>query len=87
LGARTEDILKLLTLTFVKRIAIAFLLATPVAYYLMQRWLESFVYRISLGIALFVSAAAMVFVVAVITLSFQTLKAAFTNPVEELKNE
>lgn len=87
LGARTEDILKLLTLTFVKRIAIAFILAAPVAYYLMQRWLENFVYKISLSAMLFVVTAALVLVIAVITLSFQTMKAAFTNPVEELKNE
>ena len=87
LGARTEDILKLLTLTFVKRIAIAFILAAPVAYYLMQRWLENFFYKISLSAMLFVVTAALVLVVAVITLSFQTMKAAFTNPVEELKNE
>jgi putative ABC transport system permease protein len=87
LGARTEDILQLLTVTFVTRIAAAFILAAPVAYYLMQGWLENFVYRISLSIMLFVITAALVLVIAIITLSFQTIKAALTNPVEELKSE
>ena len=87
LGARTEDILRLLTLTFVKRIVLAFVLATPVAYYLMQRWLENFVYKVPLNGMLFVITAGLVLVIAIITLSFQTIKAAMTNPVEELKNE
>jgi putative ABC transport system permease protein len=87
LGARAEDILRLLTLTFLKRITAAFTLAVPIAYYLMQRWLENFVYKISPGISLLVVTAALVMLMAIITLSFQTIKAALTNPVEEIKNE
>ena len=87
LGANARDIAQLLTTSFVKRIAVAFLIAAPISYYLMNDWLHQFVQRIALDVTTFALAAVMVTVVALATMSFQTLKAALHNPVDELKQE
>ncbi|HTF21830.1 MAG TPA: FtsX-like permease family protein, partial [Chryseolinea sp.] len=87
LGASARDIAQLLTVSFVKRIVIAFLLAAPISYYLMNEWLQRFARKIPLDTFTFVYAAAAVTVVALATMSVQTLRAAWRSPVEELKNE
>lgn len=87
LGATSIDILNLLTLTFTKRIAVAFIVAAPVGYYLMDRWLARFANRIELSAWIFVLSALIVVVVAFVTLSLQTVKAIMTNPVDEIRNE
>lgn len=87
LGATAIDVLNLLTLTFTKRILIAFLLAAPAGYYLMNEWLARFTNRIELSAWVFVIAGGVVVAVAFVTLSFQTIKATMTNPVDEIRNE
>ena len=87
MGANARDIVRLLTVSFVKRIVIAFLVAAPISYYLMNEWLHRFVRKIPMDGFTFVAAAAAVTVVALTTMSLQTLRAAWRNPVEELKNE
>lgn len=87
LGATAVDVLHLLTLTFTKRILIAFLLAAPVGYYLMNEWLARFANRIELSAWVFIIAGVGVIAVAFVTLSFQTIKATMTNPVDEIRSE
>jgi putative ABC transport system permease protein len=87
LGATSLDILNLLTLLFTKRIAIGFVFAAPIGYYLMSQWLARFASRIELDIWTFILSVILVGVVAVLTLSLQTVKATLANPVDSLKNE
>ena len=87
LGATALDILNLLTLTFTKRIILAFMIAAPVGYYLMDQWLTRFANKIELNIWIFGIAGLMVTLVAFMTLSLQTVRATMTNPVDEIKNE
>jgi putative ABC transport system permease protein len=87
LGATAVDVLNLLTLTFTKRILIAFLLAAPIGYYLMDEWLARFANRIELSGWVFMIAGGVVVAVAFATLSFQTIKATMTNPVDEIRSE
>jgi putative ABC transport system permease protein len=87
LGATAVDVLNLLTLTFTKRILIAFLLAAPVGYYLMDEWLARFANRIELNGWVFMISGGVVVAVAFATLSFQTIKATMTNPVDEIRSE
>ncbi|HNP19875.1 MAG TPA: FtsX-like permease family protein [Fulvivirga sp.] len=87
LGATVADILNLLTLTFVKRILIAFIIAAPIGYYLMNQWLTHFVNKIEINLWVFCLSGLIVALVAFVTLSLQTAKAAMTNPVDEIRNE
>ena len=87
LGATPLDILNLLTLTFTKRILLAFLIASPVGYYLMNEWLTRFANKIELNAWIFGIAGIMVTVIAFMTLSLQSIKATMTNPVDEIRNE
>jgi putative ABC transport system permease protein len=74
-------------LSFAKRVAVAFVIAVPVGYYLMNKWLSGFVKKIDLGPEIFIMSAIIMTIVSAITLSFQTLQAAFTNPVQEIRRE
>lgn len=87
LGASPSDILSLLTLTFMKRILLAFVIAAPVGFFLMDHWLTRFSNRIELGVWIFGIAGLIVAFVAFLTLSLQTVKAAMTNPVDEIRND
>ena len=87
LGATSIDILNLLTLTFTKRIIVAFIIAAPVGYYLMNQWLTRFANKIELNIWIFAISGLIVTLVAFVTLSLQTVKATMTNPVDEIRNE
>ncbi len=87
LGATPLDILNLLTLTFTKRIILAFIIAAPVGYYLMNEWLTRFANKIELSVWIFGIAGLMVTFIAFVTLSLQTVKATMTNPVDEIRNE
>jgi putative ABC transport system permease protein len=87
LGATATDILNLLTITFTKRIVLAFVISAPVGYYLMNRWLERFANKIELDIWIFGVSGLLVTLVAFVTLGFQTVKATMTNPVDEIRNE
>lgn len=87
LGAQARDIVGLLTLGFAKRIAVAFVVAAPISYYLMTEWLSHFVKKIPMDLFTLVAASLSVTVVALLTMSVQTVRSALRNPVEELKNE
>jgi putative ABC transport system permease protein len=87
LGASISKVMRLLSQEFVFLVLIANAIAWPVAYYAMSRWLQSFAYRISIGIGTFVLAATLAFIIAFLTVSFQTVKAALANPVDSLRYE
>jgi putative ABC transport system permease protein len=87
LGATGLDILNLLTLTFTKRIVLAFLIAAPVGYYLMNQWLTRFANKIEISAWIFCISGLMVIFIAFMTLSLQTVRATMTNPVDEIRNE
>jgi putative ABC transport system permease protein len=86
-GATNYNIVYLLTKDFIKVVLIANIVAWPLAYYLMNKWLQNFAYRIDIGWWVFVLAGGIAFVIALITVSIQSIKAATANPVESLKYE
>jgi putative ABC transport system permease protein len=87
LGASVARIIKLLSGDFLKLVIIAFVIAAPVSWFVMNKWLQNFAYRISIGPGIFVSAAAIAIVIALATVSFQAIKAAIANPVKSLRTE
>ena len=87
LGASTGNIIVWLSRDFTKWVLVANGLAWPIAFLLMNKWLQNFAYRIPLGLGVFALSAAFALVLAVITVIFQAAKAANSNPVEALKNE
>lgn len=87
LGAPLHSIVGLFTREFVALIAIAFLIAAPLGYFMMHKWLENFAYHINIGPAIFLVAIAASLLIAAVTTAHQTLKAALANPVKSLRNE
>lgn len=86
-GATVFEIVNMLNFKFIKWVAIAFVIATPVAYYAMSKWLENFAYKTELSWWIFALAGIMAFLIALITVSWQTFVAARRNPVESLRHE
>ena len=87
LGASVSGIVRLLSKDFVILIIIATLIAFPVAWWAMNKWLQDFVYRISIGWWVFIAAGLAALLIAFITISFQSIKAAVANPVKSLRTE
>jgi putative ABC transport system permease protein len=87
LGASVFSIVSLLSKDFISLVCIAFVIATPVALYFMNKWLENFAYRIQIGWVVFAIAGAVAILVALVTISFQAIKAAVSNPVKSLRTE
>lgn len=87
LGASVTSIVSLLSKEFVKLILIAFIVATPVGYYAMDRWLQSFEYKTALSVLPFVMAGGLSFAIAWVTIGFESVRAAIANPVDSLRNE
>jgi putative ABC transport system permease protein len=87
LGASISGIAVLLSREFTKWVAIASLIAWPIAYFAMNRWLQNFVYRTSIGWWTFILAGGLAWVIALITVSYQSMKAALANPVDSLRYE
>lgn len=87
LGASVSGVTSLLSRDFVRLVLIANILGWPVAYYFMQRWLEDFAYRIDIEWWVFVSAGIATLLIALVTVSIQTLRVALANPVEALRYE
>ncbi len=77
----------LLSKDFLKLVLIANLIAWPIAYYAMNQWLQSFAYRINLGISTFILSGLIALLIALLTVSYQAIKAARANPVEALRYE
>ncbi|MFV0590639.1 MAG: ABC transporter permease [Draconibacterium sp.] len=86
-GAKVTEILTMLNKDFVKWVAIAFVIATPIAYYAMHKWLENFAYKTTLSWWIFALAGLLALGIALLTVSFQSWKAATKNPVESLRYE
>jgi len=87
LGAGISNIVFMLSKDFVLLIIVAFLFASPIAWYFMDQWLQSFAYRINVSALVFVLAAIVAILIALITISFQSVKAAIANPVKSLRSE
>jgi len=87
LGAEVPSIVALLSKDFGRLIVLAFVVATPVAWWGMYTWLENFAYRTTISPWLFAAAAAIIGLAAALTTLFQSLKAAVANPVESLRSE
>ena len=86
-GATSAEIVEMLSKDFVKWVAISFVIACPIAYYAMHRWLENFAYKITLSWWIFALAGIAVLIVALLTVSLQTFRTARRNPVEALRYE
>jgi predicted permease len=87
LGASVSGIVVMLSKDFLKFVFIGFLIATPVTWYMTNRWLQNFADRVEVSVVVFLLAGLAVLLMAVATVSWQSLKAAFANPVDCLKNE
>ncbi len=87
LGATVASIVQLFTADFVKLVFIALLIASPLAWWLMNKWLTDFAFRIHISPWVFAIAGSASLAMAVITISFQTIKAAMSNPVKSLRTE
>ena len=86
-GARITEILSMLNKNFVMKVVIAFVFATPVAYYAMNKWLENFAYKTTLSWWIFALAGLLALGIALLTVSWQSWRAATRNPVEALRYE
>jgi len=87
LGASAANIVYLFSREFIILIAIAFVIATPIAWYYMHKWLQDYVYRISISWWIFVAGGLVAVFIALATISFQAIKAASANPVRSLRSE
>jgi putative ABC transport system permease protein len=87
LGASVASIVGLVSKDFVKLIVISFVIATPVSYLLIHKWLENFASRITIGWATYAVAGLAILVMALLTVSYQSIKAAMADPVKSLRSE
>lgn len=87
LGASVSGIIQLLAKDFIKLVFISILIATPIAWYVMNKWLQDFAYKINIGWTVFAIAGMLAILIAFITISFQSIKAAIANPVKSLRTE
>ena len=87
LGASISTIVFLISKEFLKWVLIANLIAWPIAYYFMNKWLENFAYRAEMNVWIFFLSAFIALLIALLTVSSQTIKAATANPVKSLRYE
>jgi len=87
LGPSVAGIARLLTIEFVKLVAIATVIGLPIAWMVMNKWLQSFAYRINIRWWVFVVAYFFAIFIALLTVSFQAIKAAIANPVKGLRTD
>jgi putative ABC transport system permease protein len=87
LGASVPRIVGMLSKDFIILVMIAFVVAIPLGYYGMSRWLENFAYKIELGYTVFIAAGVISFLIAWFTVGFESIRAAMGNPVKALRNE
>ena len=86
-GATIAEIISMFNKNFVILVGVAFVIATPLSWYAMHKWLESFAYKTALSWWIFVLAGLLVLVITLLTVSIQSWRAATRNPVESLRNE
>ena len=87
LGANVGQIIGLMSKEFLKLVLIAFIISVPLGWYCMNKWLDSFAYKINISLDVFLSAGSAAIIIALLTVSFESFKAASTNPVKALRNE
>ena len=87
LGASVSGVVYLFSKEFIILITIAFIIASPVAWYFMNQWLQDYVYRINISWWIFIVGGISAIVIALITVSFKAIKAALANPVKSLRSE
>jgi putative ABC transport system permease protein len=87
LGASVQNIVRLLSADFIKLVLVAVLIASPVAWFFMSKWLQDFAYRINIMWWMFLLAGVIAIIIAMVTVSFQAIKAAVANPVKSLRSE
>jgi putative ABC transport system permease protein len=87
MGASVGSVVVLLSKDFTKLILIAFVLAAPLAWYVMNNWLQGFAYRIELGVGVFLLAGFTALLISWLTVSYQSIKAAIVNPIKSLRSE
>ena len=87
LGATVTNVTTLLSKDFLKLVVIAFVIASPIAWYMMNKWLQDFAYKIDISWWIFALAAFLSVLITIVTVSFQSIKAALANPVESLRSE
>ena len=87
LGASVFTVIVLLSKNFIKLVLLGIILASPIAYYLLDKWLEGFSYRINIGFEPFILTLLIVLVLSILTIVLHTTKAALSNPVDSLKDE
>jgi putative ABC transport system permease protein len=87
LGASVPQITYKLSIDFLKLVCIAVVVSSPRAWYAMNKWLEDFSYRIEIGWGVFALAIFLAMIISIITVSYQSIKAAMVNPVESLRSE
>lgn len=87
LGASVSQVWLLLSKDFIVLVLLSCIIASPIAFYFLQNWLQKYDYRISIGAGVFILAAVMAMVITLVTISFQAVKAAVANPVKSLRTE
>jgi putative ABC transport system permease protein len=87
LGASVSGIVSMLSKDFIKLVAISFVVAVPIGWYVMTEWLKGFEYKIEVGIGVFILAGVVSFLIAWLTIGFESVKAALGNPVKALRSE
>jgi putative ABC transport system permease protein len=87
LGASVSNVITMLSRDFLILVLVASILAFPIAWWAMHTWLKDFEYRISISVWVFVIAAVVALLIALITVSYQAIKAAIANPVKSLRTE
>jgi putative ABC transport system permease protein len=87
LGAPLESIFGLVIKEFILLVVIAFIIAAPVGYYAVSQWLDAYAYRISISPLIFLVAGVITLVIALLTVSYQAIKIAVSNPVKSLRTE
>ena len=87
LGASVKSIFQLLTQNFVKLILVSFVIAVPIAWYLMDKWLQDYEYKTDLTWEVFVIAGGLSVAIALLTISYQAIRAALVSPVNNLRTE
>jgi len=86
-GASVFSIIKLLGKDFARPVFVSLIIAIPIAWFIMNRWLQNFAYRTEIGIGIFLAAGLIVAFIALLTISRQTAKAAFVNPVNSIRSD
>ena len=87
MGASVSQIVTMMSKEFIKLVAIAFIIAVPLAWYVMDQWLSGFAYKVQMGIAIFLYAGVSAALIAIITISYESIRAASANPIKSLRTE